>query len=1091
MRRYNIWYAMPWLIVLVAVGCFLWRYSGSPWIMGSLRVAQGQRPHAADMSATQISNLLPPRVTFDRYIRPILAENCYTCHGPDEHYRKSGFRLDTEASLYALLPGKLHKGWHAFVPGHPEKSLAYLRMTSKDPSLKMPPPGSHLTVDPLDAALVKKWIQQGAVWQPHWAYVPLVVPKVPNVGPSKWVRNDIDRFVLAKLRAHGLTPSRQASRGTLIRRVTMDLTGLPPTLQQVQNFENDRKPGAYERVVDRLLASPAYGEQMAVSWLDDARYADSYGFLNDPSHSMWLWRNWVINAFNQNMPFDKFTIKQLAGDLLPHPTTNDLIATGFNRNNMINTEGGIIHEEFRVQGVIDRVDTTGETWLGLTIACGQCHHHKYENISHRDFYSFYAFFNSVNEKGVMADMPGADSGIDCPPILRVPDAKQKQQLDALKSKIAALQKDVAEIRKQSPAFADAWFKAGAKLFTPVGRVANLPLNGTVMGAGAKGAVVEGKYVGKGKPVFTPAPIGKAFLADGKGAGLAYSGDLGKFSLHSKFSVSFWVKRQGNGSILGRMQAGPTLRGWDCYLAQGRLMFHLIHVWPSNAISVQTKAQIAKNKWTHVTVTYNGSGKARGVKIFFNQQRQPLDVLNNNLTKSTIGKAKFFIGRRVDEAFFSGSVAHVELFDRALSLTDVRLALQTSAVKRILELPAAKRTVPQQEQLARYALELSPQYKKMRADLTTAKAALVALRNSLPVTQIMQELPTPRPTYTLQRGQYNMPGRRVYPATPHAFPPMLPGEPPNRLGLAEWIMQPDNPLTSRVLVNRLWAKFFGRGLCSTTDNVGVLGSYPSHVKLLDWLAAKMLAMRWNLKAFQKMIVLSATYRQCSAATPALIAADPKNRWLERGPRFRLTAEEIRDQALAASGLLNRAIGGPSVKPYEPLDLWAGNVYGNLAQYKIDYGPGLYRRSLYTFIKRSAPPPDMTAFDMPDRQTCTIQRSVTDTPLQALVTLNDVQYVESARMLAQKMMLNGGQTPGDRIAYGFRRLLAQAPRASQAAILLQGFSQALAHYEKHPKAAEKLIHMGYSKPDAAINPVELAAYTVTAGVMLNMDETLNLQ
>ncbi len=1082
-----------WLLVSAAVSFFGWhsiRESGL--VFRNLQVPPDRgvpTAHGAAPSAKENASLLPDRVTFDRYIRPILAQNCYTCHGPDEHYRKSGFRLDTEASLYAPLPGKLHKGWHAFVAGHPNKSLAYLRITSKDPSLKMPPPGSHLTINPYDAALVKKWIEQGAHWQPHWSYEKLVAPAVPAVGDSKWVKNDIDRFVLAKLRQHGLKPSPEADRGTLIRRVTMDLTGLPPTPAQVQAYENDKKPGAYERVVDRLLASPAYGEQMAVPWLDDARYADSYGFLNDPSHTMWLWRDWVIQAFNKDMPFDQFTIKQLAGDLLPHPTVNDLIATGFNRNNMINVEGGIIHEEWRVQGVIDRVATTGETWLGLTVACGQCHHHKYENISHRDFYSFYAFFNSVGEDGTGADGLSARSwiGKDVAPLLKVPSPAQSKQMALLQSESKKADAQLTALRKASASTVAAWIQSGAKVKMPAGLVARFPLLNNIAGYDADGKALPTKFIGQGMPFFRDG----AFRGDGSSAGIEVNAPVGKFGRSDKFSISLWFARKSSGSLLGRMEAAPGYRGWDVWLDGGKVALHLIHQWPGNAIKVETVKELNLFQATNLLITYDGSSKAAGVKIYFNGKPQAVTILNDSLTKTIKNDAPFLLGRRINSGFYMGRLAHVHFYNRVLSPAEAMNLGKAAEIEAIAKLPVAKRTPAQTKELVTYILGENPKYVALAEHIAKVRAAITTLNSQIPQTQIMQDLPKPRPTYTLVRGQYDKHGRRVYPDTPHAFPPMATGEPKNRLGLADWIMQPNNPLTSRVLVNRLWAKYFGRGLCKTTDNVGVLGSYPTHVKLLDWLAVKMMALHWDLKKFQKMIVMSATYRQASSATPAMLALDPKNRLLERGPRFRLSAEEIRDQALAVSGLLVTTVGGPSVKPYEPLNLWNENVYGNLSKYTPDYGPGLYRRSLYTFVKRSAPPPDLTVFDMPDRQTCTIQRPRSDTPLQALVTLNDTQYVEAARVLAEQMMIHGGSQPAQRIAYACNRVMSRDPTPAELKILLAGYRQSLANYQANRKDAESLIHVGYTKPDAKLDSAELAAYTLTVGVIFNLDEALNCE
>ncbi len=758
-----------------------------------------------------------PPIDFNRDVRPILSENCFVCHGPDEGQRKAKLRLDTRPGALA----RLRSGGNAIVPGKADASELVRRILSDDDSERMPPAKTNKKLTAAQKELLKRWIDQGAPYAQHWAFVAPKRPELPPVKRDGWVRNPIDRFILARLEKEGLQPAPEAERTTLIRRLALDLTGLPPTLSEIDAFLKDARPDAYERVVERYLSSPHYGERLAVDWLDAARYADTHGYHIDAGRDMTRWREWVIDAFNRDLPFDRFTIEQLAGDLLPNATTEQKIASGFNRNHMINFEGGAIPEEYLNNYIVDRVNTTSTVWLGLTMTCAQCHDHKYDPITQREFYQLYAYFNNMPENGLDGSKGNAA------PLLKAPT---KTQLD----EIAKLDAQIRELEKMP--------------------------------------------------------------------------------------------------------------------------------------------------------------------------------------------------------------------DAAKKLAEVR---------------------------------------KVKASLE-AKAAS---------TMVMQELPKPRDTFMLIRGEYNKKGAKVSAGVPAFLPPLPKDAPNNRLGLARWLTDPAHPLMSRVIVNRYWQLFFGTGLVKTVEDFGAQGEAPSHPELLDWLAVEFSsgASPWSVRDLVRMIVTSSTYRQSSMVTKEHLARDAENRLLARGPRFRLQAEFIRDQALALSGLLNREIGGASVSPYQPAGLWqelaARQDSKNWsAQFFVQsHGKDLYRRTMYTFWKRTSPPPQLVTFDAPDREVCTVRRSRTNTPLQALVLMNDPTYVEASRKFAERIMQKE-KTPAARLALAFRLATARQPTERETAILKRVLDKQLQTYQENPKAAEALLRVGESPRDEALSAAELAAYTIVASVILNLDEVV---
>jgi len=1056
----------------------------------------------------------PTKIIFNRDIRSILSDRCFPCHGFDNNKRQSGLRLDTKSGAFDPLPK--HTGKRAFVPGNLAESYAYQRMISTDPKEVMPPATSHLKMNDAERNLFRLWIEQGAKWEEHWAFVKPVRPEVPAVQNKSWPRNDIDRFILARLEEEGLKPSPEADKPTLIRRLSLDLTGLPPTPAEVDAFVNDPSANAYETLVDRLLASPHYGEQMATHWLDEARYADSHGFQSDPERHQWHWRDWVIKTFNNNMPYDEFIVEQLAGDLLPNATEDQKIATGFSRNHRMNSEGGIIDEEWRVETVIDRVETTSGSMLGLTLGCCRCHDHKFDPITQKEFYSFCAYFNSINERGEYFSV-GLDKGINGAPVMKVLSPDTTKRLAELEAAVKKADARVAEFKAKVPEMEKQFVASGAKLPEPTGAALRFPLNGTVDGIDTAGKTVPAKFtLMAGGPTTQPSYIkgklpGKAVKFDGRGEGID-AGDVADYERTDSFSVGAWVFLQSaDGSILNKMTDAPLFRGFDLFLQGGKVAPHFVSNWPQNALKVVTGDPLPMKQWVHVLVTYNGSGKPEGVRVYVNGQQQGTTTETDALHEvpgevvgpPPAGKrpyasatmrsgAPLLIGRRSKDSYLRGSVQDVRFYNRVLTPVEAAALGVGPDLQQLVKVPVEKRTPQQNEKLAAALLGPLPEYNQAVADREKPKAEMDTINNDPGnTTMIMEELPKPRDTFVLIRGQYDHHGDKVEPGVPAVLNPMPKGESQNRLGLAHWIATPDNPLTARVRVNRLWEKFFGIGIVKTTENFGTQAAWPSNPELLDYLATEFVAQKWNLKAIQKEMVMSAAYRQSSNITPELLERDPENRLVARGPRFRLAAEEVRDQALAVSGLLVDKLGGPSVKPYEPANLWDGNLFGNLSKYTVDAGDKLYRRSLYMFLKRTAAPPNMMVFDMPSREYCVVKRSRTNTPLQALDLMNDPTYVEAARSLAQRMLIEGGKSESDRIAYAFHRATCRAPSAAESQILQEQLTNMLEHFKKDPDAATKLLAIGSSPRDAKLNAPELAAYTMTASVILNLDEMINKQ
>ena len=1008
----------------------------------------------------------PPRpagkIDYNRDIRPILAENCFACHGPDSKKRKADLRLDVhDATLKNIL-----------APGKPAESEVLKRISSGEPSKRMPPPSFKKTLSPQQIALLKQWTEEGAIYRQHWAYVAPRRGVPPEVKNRTWPYNTLDRFILARLESVGLTPSPEADKVTLLRRVTLDLTGLPPTPAEVDAFLADRSDAAYERVVDRLMRSPRFGEHLSRFWLDLARFGDTHGMHLDNYREMWPYRDWVIRAINDNKSYDRFITEQLAGDLLPGNKLENLVATGFNRAHVTTSEGGSITEEIHIRNVIDRVETTGTVFLGLTIGCARCHDHKYDPVTMKDFYSLSAFFNSL--EGSPLDGNAARH----PPVLKVPTAEQTAALASIDVKIAEAREALAD-------------RASAIVYDPrldekepdEPKRADFVWIDDSLPPGVK-SQTDGRD-SAWNFVTAPAPV---------------------------FSGTHAIKHSGNGTIQHYFTAAsPGLKVG----ADDKLFAHvyLDPKSPPRAIMLQWHTDTWRHRayWGENLIDFGrdksperrleGSLPAKGKWI---RLEVPASRVGLTPGMTITGWAFTQFGGTVywDKAGINTQLPQAGAsFDTFSAWMRAQKALEGAGLppelKPLLDLDRTKRTEPQQKQLRDYFVrnawsktlaELAP----LRQQVTALQAQRAKIDEQAPVTYVFKETPTPLQAYMLKRGEYDQRGAKVNRETPGFLPPVPVGTKKDRLALAQWMLSPEHPLTARVAVNRYWQQVFGTGLVRTAEDFGVQGEPPSHPELLDWLAVEFRENGWNVKALMKLLVTSSAYRQSSRVTREQLARDPNNRLLSRGPRFRLDAEMLRDQALAVSGLLVEKLGGPSVKPPQPPGLWRAVAFvgSNTMNFVPDRGHDkVHRRSLYTFWKRTSPPPQMSTFDAPSREACTVRRERTNTPLQALLLLNEPQYVEAARALAGRALREGGRTTDEQVAYLFRLAVVRKPDAKEVTELLAALKDLRLEYARNPAEASKLIAIGETKPDARIPPAELAAWTMLASIVLNLDEVLN--
>jgi hypothetical protein len=1024
---------------------------------------------------------------YNRDIRPIFAENCFACHGLDKSARKAALRLDVRES--AIKAG-------AIVPGKPNESELIRRIFADSSRELMPPPKTHKKLTAPQKDVLKRWIAAGAEYQPHWSFIKPERPALPAVKKTGWVRNSIDRFILADLEKRGLEPAPEADRRTLARRLSLDLTGLPPSPAEVEAFVKDTAPDYYERYVDRLMRSVHWGEHRGRSWLDVARYADTHGIHFDNYREMWSYRDWVIRAFNRNLPFDRFTIEQLAGDLLPGATVEQKIASGFNRCNITTNEGGAINEEYLVLYTRDRTETVSQVWLGLTAGCAVCHSHKFDPLSQKEFYQMAAFFNNTTQAAMDGNIK------DTPPVITVARLQDRPRWQRIVADLAETRRQV-EARKQAARAAfDKWLAGGDRNAITAGIPTDklhlhMPLSEST------GDTVKVSVDGKAQSVRIGAGIvsDKGHVAERAwkmrpGAAIEIP-DVGDLEKSQAFSFGAWVRiptNQLTGAIVSRMDEGSNFRGWDLWVENGQFGTHIINTWPTDAIKVVGGPRVKPNQWNHVFITYDGSSKVAGVSIYVNgvlatNRNVTADKLKNTIrTKVPLKVGQRNNSSRVDHAL----IQDLRIYTRALSGPEVLRLMRSTRAAWLATKPADKRSAREKNELYDWWLSSEDKaYQAAMAAFDKLAKEEAALKARGTIAYVMNERMEKPSAFVLYRGDYDKRRDRVEPNTPAALPPMPPDLPKTRLGFAKWLLRPEHPLTARVTVNRFWQELFGTGIVRTSGDFGVTGEAPTHPELLDWLAVEFRESGWDVKRFFKLLVTSATYRQAALITQAKREKDPANVWLSRGPRFRMDAEMIRDYALSASGLLVEKIGGPSVKPYQPEGVWeaVAMIGSNTRDYKRDNGENLYRRSMYTFWKRAAPPASMEILNAPNRETCAVRRERTNTPLQALVTLNDPQFVEAARFLAQRALNEAGDKIENRLDFLAKRLLARSFRAEERKVVEQMLAKLLSYYKAEPLEAKKLITVGESKADSTLDPSTLAAWTMLTNALLNLDEVLN--
>ena len=1057
---------------------------------------------------------IPKEVDYNFHVKPILSDRCFKCHGPDANQRKGNLRLDLAEGALTHTSNESSKENRIIRAGKPFQSEVIQRILSDEDDYQMPPPESHLTLDQREKAIIAKWIKQGATYQPHWSFR---TPKeiVPPLDESGWCQNPLDQFILHEMKQKGFEPSAPASPDQLLRRVSLDLTGLPPTLSELDSFRRDADRASYHQVVDKYLASKHFGEKLALEWLDVARYADSHGYQDDGMRNTWPWRDWVIDAFNQNMPIDTFLLWQLAGDLLPNPSKEQLLATCFNRNHPQTQEGGVVDEEYRVEYVADRTNTLGKAILGLTLECARCHDHKYDPITQEDYYSLYAYFNNNNDAGIVPY-----NGEAAPTII-LPEDEAQGRIDSLTERIENIEEQLSSsnFREAFETWAHALrdnhqeepLSKGLLAAYDFEREINISSDALYLD---KLPRPKKKSSAKAKPTFAYFNGAKNKLdamvwghsddrpqiAEGKnGQGLSFRGDAGirfnrdlDFDRHQPFSVTIWIKlEQSNleGPIFGNTNGDfEGYRGWLCKLNQdGTLSFQLNHVWPDNSIDYQTVEKMPIGEWVHIAMTYDGSSRAKGLDFYINGRRPAAMLHADNLNKSLLhgvdgsnwSDHPFLIGMELRKSIDHASMDELRVYDRFLTEVEIK-AIYSGEEKISLDQMDSGR------QLQFYlALGKDARYNQLLDRLTGLRKDLNLLMTDQPEVMIMQEKRHPRSTYILDRGMYDAPTHEVRPAVPDWLKIEDEEVGTSRLDLAYWTINPGNPLTARVMVNRFWQMCFGTGLVATQEDFGSQGNLPSHPALLDWLATQFVTNGWSTKWLLKLIVTSATYQQSSRAPDDILMQDPQNMYYSYYAPTRLTAETIRDQALASSGLLVRKIGGPSVYPYQPAGIWKALATRNATEYVQQHGEDLYRRSMYTVWKRSSPPPAMLNFDAPDRYYCVVRRQQTATPLQSFVLMNDPQFVEAARVMAQNSWqdVEGIEAQMDII---MQQLFGRLPRDVETNTLVSLYETSYARFKYTPDNAEEVLEVGEYPIDPEIDRIELAALSITISALMNHDE-----
>jgi hypothetical protein len=980
------------------------------------------------------------------------------------------------------------------------------RILSDDPELRMPPPESHLSLSETEMATLVKWIDQGAEYKPHWAFIKPEKNDIPPVNQDSWPQTPVDHFSLQVMESKGLQPSPAAPKSILARRLFFNLTGLPPSLNALEDFFQDDTPKAYEKLVDKLLDSPAYGERMAMEWMDVARYADSDGYLDDKHRDFSPWRDWVIEAFSQNMPYDQFVTWQLAGDLVPDRTQASILATAFNRLHRKNSEAGIVFEEFRSEYVADRTNTMGKAFLGLSVECARCHDHKYDPVSQKDYYQLYAFFNSTDELGTAIYGPDQTPG----PALLLTSEEQEELLEYLNAGIEQKEQQLEQVIASTGEQAQSWMADQERVLDALnsnqkqGLAAYYSFDQLQPGDHPQ-AFLDANRAG-GEPVSISEPDlgegyrGKAvFLKDY--TRLKFPEKLGWFDRTDPFTISLALYPDTLYTDAGIFYHCEDfrlgLKGYSLYLDQNHLRFVISHSWPQNAIQVRTRQPLKVKEWTHITITYDGSSQAQGVNVYLNGERVSVSVDYDQLYKGilyepnihTYGFNGFTMGLRDKMKLFKhGGLDELKIFNRELSALEVLYDFDPKAATELVQ----QSRVPGNMLVEYYQWYFNPAVQGLRSQLESERSKLNNTINGIPEIMVLGDLPEARPTHVLNRGVYDAPGDPVEPGTPQAVLEFNPDFPKSRLGLSQWMFSEENPLTARVLVNRIWQMHFGTGIVETPDDFGSQGSIPTHPELLDWLAVEFMESGWDIKHLHKTIVMSATFQQSSRATEEMLKSDPYNKWLSRGPSYRLKAEMIRDNALEVSGLLVKKLGGPSVYPYQPEGLW-DEISNKVWRYKYlqEPGEGLYRRSLYTIFKRTSPPPSMLVFDVPDRSVCRVSRAHTSTPLQALVLLNDPQYIEAARVLAEKI-LNGGDTDlAAAMEQVFTLTTGRSPDQTELDLLQAFYGEELTRFNANREDALAYLSVGEHQLTSYQEPSKVAALATVINGIMNTNEAYTLR
>jgi len=1050
-------------------------------------------------SRSETQNL--DKISFSHDVAPILSDACFKCHGPDEGKRKEDLRLDLKEGIF-----RTRDGVTVVKPGDVNASELISRITSSDDDDRMPPLKAVRQLKPSEIDILKRWVEQGASWSGHWAFTAPDVVKVPQ---SSNAQNPIDAFISAKLRKVGMHAKRQATAERLLRRVTLDLTGLPPSPEEVDEFLKNPSSEAYAQLVDRLLNSSHYGERMASEWLDVARYADTHGYQMDRARAMWPYRDWVIKAFNNNMHYDQFATWQIAGDLLPNPTKEQRLATAFNRLHNQNEEGGIVEEEYRVAYVADRVSTFGTAFLGLTLDCCRCHDHKFDPISQKDYYSLFSFFQNIDEAGQISYAGFADS-MPVPTLLLTTDTEDKE-LASLRKQTGQIEQMLVTTKANLKHDFLEWLSNKGELPVGVaGLVAeytmeaqqsmqmpaknNKPTYSEVHVSNRSNAELFG--IAEENPLIVESEKGNVSQFEGDN-GYRFPG-IGHFDRTQPFSFGLWVKLPdatlNRAVILHHTKAAADAgsRGYELVVEQGKLSFGMHYLWPGASLKITTHDLLDKATWIHLAVTYDGSSQASGAHIYINGKIAKTEVVKDGLFKSINYKGKqpdLTIGYRFrDDGFKQAEASDLTIYNRELSQFEIAQIAHTSDYVSLWNKPESSLNEYERQILFEYyTLNINKTCSEIRRTLQDIREKQNKLISHVPEVMVMQELPKPKPSYILLRGVYDQHGSAVTADTPHAFGAFPVKYPRNRLGLAQWLTSPSNPLFARVVVNRLWQMMFGRGLVETSDNFGLQGAAPTHPELLDWLARDFISHGYDIKRTLRLIAMSETYRQSSEGSADEMISDPQNIYLARGPAKRLTAEMIRDQALASAGLLIDKQGGPSVFPYQPPGLWEEIAMGK-PHYTQGEGDDLHRRSLYTFWKRTVPPPAMVIFDASERNVCTVRRQSTSTPLQALELMNDIQIVESARFIGERILKQAGGVESSRITWGFKCVTGRSPDQFELATLSRLYSEQHKLYIEDPQAAEHLINFGVKQTGLVVPNAERAAWTVVGLAILNTDEAL---